>query len=193
MLVRAVPTPGREPRIIPARPHEVEPEPGAPSVSTQAAAAGFLGPALRGGLPRQALPLPSHIRQGCGLTVSSPAHRSHAVPHAVPLSAPAHCLAARQDPLRHRRALARSGNNTVLGVEARQIEVEVLQARGLPVLAIVGLPDGTIREGREHRGAAVTNSGFWFPCARSRPIRIYGVVSVQLTRPGRTENDGETL
>jgi magnesium chelatase family protein len=59
--------------------------------------------------------------------------------------------------------LAKALSATVLGVEARPIEVEVDLSIGLSAFIIVGLPDGTIRESRERIAAAITNSGYSFP------------------------------
>lgn len=52
------------------------------------------------------------------------------------------------------------------GVAARPISVEVDVRRGLPALAIVGLPDRAVRESRERVQAAISNSGFEFPQKR---------------------------
>jgi len=49
------------------------------------------------------------------------------------------------------------------GIEAVIIEVEVDIVNGLPNVAIVGLPDSTIRESRERIRSAIVNSGYIFP------------------------------
>lgn len=54
----------------------------------------------------------------------------------------------------------------LLGVEAREVRVEVDVRAGLPSLAIVGLPDAAVRESRERVRAALANSGFEFPMRR---------------------------
>jgi len=52
------------------------------------------------------------------------------------------------------------------GVSARAVTVEVDVRKGLPTLAIVGLPDRAVRESRERVRAAIQNSGFEFPYQR---------------------------
>ncbi len=54
----------------------------------------------------------------------------------------------------------------LLGVEAREVSVEVDVGRGLPSFSIVGLPDAAVREARERVRAALLNSGFKFPQER---------------------------
>ena len=55
---------------------------------------------------------------------------------------------------------------TLVGVEARSVDVEVHVARGLPSMTIVGLPDAAVREARERVRAALLSSGFDVPRAR---------------------------
>jgi len=55
---------------------------------------------------------------------------------------------------------------TLLGVEAREVRVEVHVSRGLPAFSIVGLPDAAVRESRERVRSALANSGFKFPQER---------------------------
>ena len=55
---------------------------------------------------------------------------------------------------------------TLVGVEARSVDVEVHVARGLPSMTIVGLPDTAVREARERVRAALLSSGFAIPRAR---------------------------
>jgi magnesium chelatase family protein len=52
---------------------------------------------------------------------------------------------------------------TLLGIDARIIEIEVDLKKGLPYQSIVGLPDPAVREARERVSAAIRNSGFQFP------------------------------
>ncbi len=59
--------------------------------------------------------------------------------------------------------LAKAISNTVLGIKAYQVEVEVDIAKGLPSFNIVGLPDKAVKEARERVRAAIKNSGFKFP------------------------------
>ena len=54
----------------------------------------------------------------------------------------------------------------LLGVEAREVQVEVDLRSGLPSFAIVGLPDAAVRESRERVRAALANAGFEFPQKR---------------------------
>jgi magnesium chelatase family protein len=51
----------------------------------------------------------------------------------------------------------------ISGIDAVIIEVEVDIVNGLPNVAIVGLPDSTIRESRERIRSAIVNSGYSFP------------------------------
>ncbi|MBU3912289.1 MAG: YifB family Mg chelatase-like AAA ATPase, partial [Candidatus Omnitrophica bacterium] len=52
---------------------------------------------------------------------------------------------------------------TTVGIEVRQIEIEVDIAKGLPAVVIVGLPDTAIRESRDRVRSAIKNSGFEYP------------------------------
>ena len=52
---------------------------------------------------------------------------------------------------------------TTIGIEARQIEIEVDIANGLPAVIIVGLPDTAIRESRDRVRSAIKNSQFTYP------------------------------
>ncbi len=52
---------------------------------------------------------------------------------------------------------------TTIGIEAREIEIEVDIAKGLPQVAIVGLPDTAIRESRDRVRSAIKNSQFKYP------------------------------
>ena len=62
--------------------------------------------------------------------------------------------------------LATAHTFTLLGVDARQIRVEVDVRQGLPSFALVGLPDAAVRESRERVRAALVNSGFEYPQRR---------------------------
>ncbi|MFD0587600.1 magnesium chelatase domain-containing protein [Paenibacillus sp. GCM10027627] len=55
---------------------------------------------------------------------------------------------------------------SVVGVEGRNIAVEVDISSGLPQVSIVGLPDPAVRESVERVRAALKNSGFSFPMDR---------------------------
>ncbi|MFN7977941.1 MAG: YifB family Mg chelatase-like AAA ATPase [Vicinamibacterales bacterium] len=52
------------------------------------------------------------------------------------------------------------------GIEAFPVHVEVDVSFGLPVFAMVGLPDASVRESRDRVRAAIRNSGFDFPAHR---------------------------
>jgi len=52
---------------------------------------------------------------------------------------------------------------TTIGIEARQIEIEVDISSGLPYVAIVGLPDTAVRESRDRVKSAIKNSEFSYP------------------------------
>lgn len=54
----------------------------------------------------------------------------------------------------------------VAGVAAQLIDVEVDMAEGLPNFAIVGLPDGAVREAKDRVRAALRNAGFTIPHRR---------------------------
>ena len=51
----------------------------------------------------------------------------------------------------------------VYGLEASLVSVEVDLASGLPLFAVVGLPDAAVKESKDRVRAAVKNSGFSFP------------------------------
>ncbi len=60
-------------------------------------------------------------------------------------------------------AFSRALSASTYGVNAFMVEVETHVEKGLPGMAIVGLPDNTVRESRERISAAVKNSGFRYP------------------------------
>ena len=63
--------------------------------------------------------------------------------------------------------LASARTFTLVGVEAREVQVEVdVVGRGLPAFSLVGLPDAAVRESRERVRSALANSGFEFPQSR---------------------------
>ncbi|MFF2888059.1 YifB family Mg chelatase-like AAA ATPase [Paenibacillus sp. NPDC057967] len=55
---------------------------------------------------------------------------------------------------------------SVIGVEGKNISVEVDISSGLPQVSVVGLPDPAVRESVERVRAAIKNSGFSFPMDR---------------------------
>src|SRR5262250_1808957 len=62
--------------------------------------------------------------------------------------------------------LATLRSATLFGVEASSVHVEVDVSFGLPVFAMVGLPDASVRESRDRVKSAIRNSGFEFPAHR---------------------------
>ncbi len=63
--------------------------------------------------------------------------------------------------------LASARTFTLLGVEAREVQVEVdVAGNGLQSFSLVGLPDAAVRESRERVRSALTNCGFRFPQCR---------------------------
>jgi magnesium chelatase family protein len=62
--------------------------------------------------------------------------------------------------------LARAVSYTTRGLEALPVEVEVDASRGLPGLAIVGLPDQAVKEAKERVRAALLNSQYQLPSQR---------------------------
>jgi len=62
--------------------------------------------------------------------------------------------------------LAKVPSFCILGIEAFPVEVEVYVARGLPVIALVGMADTAVRESKERVKAAIKNSGFQWPAER---------------------------
>jgi magnesium chelatase family protein len=62
--------------------------------------------------------------------------------------------------------LATVASRAQLGLEAPAVSVEVDLAGGLPALAIVGLPETTVRESKDRVRAALKNCGFQFPPRR---------------------------
>jgi magnesium chelatase family protein len=59
--------------------------------------------------------------------------------------------------------LAQVQSAALVGVDALPVSVEADVAFGLPVFAMVGLPDTSVRESRDRVRAAIRNSGFDFP------------------------------
>jgi magnesium chelatase family protein len=62
--------------------------------------------------------------------------------------------------------LAKVKTAAVVGLEAREVDVEIDISGGLPSMTIVGLPDTAVQEARERVRAAVKNSGYAFPMKR---------------------------
>lgn len=62
--------------------------------------------------------------------------------------------------------LALAYSAAIAGIDAHVVRVETDSAAGVPVFAIVGLPDRALNESRERVRAAIVNSGFGFPPGR---------------------------
>jgi magnesium chelatase family protein len=62
--------------------------------------------------------------------------------------------------------LAQVLSGAVLGVDAYLVRVEADIANGLPSMTVVGLPESSVREGRERVTAALANAGFAIPPRR---------------------------
>ena len=54
-------------------------------------------------------------------------------------------------------------SNTLFGIEARDVVVEVDVSKGIRAFSIVGMPDTAIRESVKRVTSALVNSGFQFP------------------------------
>lgn len=59
--------------------------------------------------------------------------------------------------------LANVLSSSVIGIDAYLVEVEVDISVGLPVFAIVGLPEASVKESKERVKTAIFNSGYVFP------------------------------
>ncbi|HAJ56427.1 MAG TPA: hypothetical protein DCL35_01510 [Candidatus Omnitrophica bacterium] len=59
--------------------------------------------------------------------------------------------------------LAKVHTFSILGIDAFPVEIEVDVANGLPNIAIVGLPDSTIKESKERVRSGLKNSEFTYP------------------------------
>jgi len=58
-------------------------------------------------------------------------------------------------------------SSSLLGVDAKEIEIEVNEGLGDPKIVIVGLPDAAVRESRDRVVAAIANSGYGRPKGRT--------------------------
>ncbi len=57
-------------------------------------------------------------------------------------------------------------SSAVHGIDALLVEVEVDIAFGLPQMAVVGLPEGAVKESKDRVRSALKNSGYEFPARR---------------------------
>ena len=55
----------------------------------------------------------------------------------------------------------------VVGVDAREIEIEVNTGSGEPSIIVVGLPDAAVKESKDRVIAALANSGYRWPRKRT--------------------------
>jgi len=62
--------------------------------------------------------------------------------------------------------LAKVNGASLHGIDALRIEVEVDISAGLPQLAMVGLPEGAVRESKDRVRAALRNCGYSFPAKK---------------------------
>ena len=68
--------------------------------------------------------------------------------------------------------LAHVQSSAVLGIDAYQVHVEVDVSNGMPIMAIVGLPDAAVNESKERVRAAIKNSGFHIPYDKRVTINL---------------------
>ncbi len=62
--------------------------------------------------------------------------------------------------------LAKVQSGVIVGIDAIPVDVEVDVALGLPGVAIVGLPDGAVKESKDRVRSAMKNSGYQLPPRR---------------------------
>ena len=62
--------------------------------------------------------------------------------------------------------LAKVQSGVIVGIDAIPVDVEVDVALGLPGIAIVGLPDGAVKESKDRVRSAMKNSGYQLPPRR---------------------------
>lgn len=62
--------------------------------------------------------------------------------------------------------LAKTLTASILGIEAKFVDVEAYLSSGLPAFDLVGLPAPSVKESKERVRAAIRNSGFKFPFER---------------------------
>jgi len=62
--------------------------------------------------------------------------------------------------------LAKVFSSAVLGVDAYTVEIQVNLEAAMPFYAVVGLPDGAVKESRERIASAIKNCGLYYPLKR---------------------------
>jgi magnesium chelatase family protein len=68
--------------------------------------------------------------------------------------------------------LAKVNTCALVGLDATLVEVEVDVSRGMPAIALVGLPSNAVKESKERVWAAIRNSGLTFPSQRRLTINL---------------------
>jgi magnesium chelatase family protein len=68
--------------------------------------------------------------------------------------------------------LATVQSSAVLGIDAYDVFVEVDISFGVPMMAVVGLPDAAVNESKERVRAAIKNSGFSYPFDRRIAVNL---------------------
>lgn len=63
-------------------------------------------------------------------------------------------------------SLAITQTRSIVGINARTVNVEVHLSNGLPAFSIVGLPQAAVKESKDRVRSAIINSNFDFPCRR---------------------------
>ncbi len=63
--------------------------------------------------------------------------------------------------------LTRVFSAALRGVDALEVEIEVNTGTGDPQIVVVGLPDASVRESRDHVTTAIANSGYRWPRTRT--------------------------
>ncbi len=68
--------------------------------------------------------------------------------------------------------LAKVDSCALVGLDATLVEVEVDASRGMPSLALVGLPSTSVKESKDRVWAAIRNSGLLFPTERRLTVNL---------------------
>ena len=86
--------------------------------------------------------------------------------------------------------LAKVFSSAVLGVDAYTVEIQVNLEAAMPFYAVVGLPDGAVKESRERIASAIKNCGLYYPL--KRVIINLGILAAsgQIEDSGRLQSIG---
>jgi magnesium chelatase family protein len=68
--------------------------------------------------------------------------------------------------------LAKVYSTSLVGLEAREIQIEVESNLGIPHHVMLGLPDAAVKESKQRIESAINNSGFEFPVDRKLTINL---------------------